>query len=45
MKIFREYFRFCIPSRDDNTEYISERLMLSDANEGMELPNLKENAT
>ncbi len=45
LKIFREYFRFCIPSRDDNTEYVSERLVLSDANEGMELPNLKENAT
>jgi len=39
LRIFREYFRFCIPSRDDNTEYVSERLMLSDANEGMELPS------
>lgn len=39
LRVFREYFRFCISSRDDNIEYVSERLMLSDANEGMELPS------
>ncbi len=39
LRIFREFFRFCIPSRDDDTEYTSERLVLSDANSGMELPS------